>query len=354
MLKNRFSYLIYIFSLVILISISCSKKNDNNDADNADSDTDEIVINSDIKGTFLNAAQLVLPVFNIDSTPLHLTSDFTWGNVNFEMFVALGNPEDDITNEWGNKNLYNNLKALDTAITILSEKCPEKIDKTVETPFNFGSSNSFTYECAENAKKIIKIESQSLDVEYGAAWTKTDSAFKAVIFSEGHQDHLELSGFEGSYDENTGNLTLNQIGYISYLTEDSPNYTGNNKGKFIPRMEAQGNTKTHEFTLRIINYNPGADDIGQDGYNLFIVGKGISRGEGKYFLFKVKDNSQVSTEKYFCFPAQANIEFITNLQGTDYDNISANCSTYKEDVKNMEFFTNNDVPQTKFDSKITW
>lgn len=104
---------------------------------------------------------------------------------------------------------------------------------------------------------------------------------------------------------------------------------------FVKKVEVSGNEKTNTLDeLRLMNYEPS--------FWVSIVGKGVTKGENSYFLIRTitKDDSN---EKYFCISANATYEELVAMQGT-YE-VPENCESYKSDVDNMEFLTEDDVPK---------
>ena len=279
--------------------------------------------------TSLNSeAQQTIPVLNSavasSSSVINNVGEFTLGNINYEIYMVLGDPANDTTtNRWGMNNLYNVLAQCDSDIKMASTSCQDKINKVVASPFPFGNADT-TYECAANKEFAWKIDSTN-NIVYGL-----------MSYDGANSDHQERNTTQVQYNQTTGDLLLDQVGYNSYTPQDSPNYKGSNSGKFIMRTEIRGNTNSHTFTLRMIKRNLGTTE---SGYEFDLVGSGKAKGDGNYFLLRAKDNSNLqNTSAYYCFPATATIDQIKVLPGTSYDTVDSHCDSYKDTVKNMKYF----------------
>ncbi len=82
---------------------------------------------------------------------------------------------------------------------------------------------------------------------------------------------------------------------------------------FATRTFIKGNSGTHAFELKIAMVNQWGGTS--------IVGKGISKGAGNYFLMKNGTN-------YYCLPAGATETDLISIVTTTQAGVSANCSSY--------------------------
>jgi hypothetical protein len=95
---------------------------------------------------------------------------------------------------------------------------------------------------------------------------------------------------------------------------------------FAIRAQIDGNSTTHAFDLKMaIN-------------GTTLVGKGISRGAGNYFLFR-------SGDAYYCLPAEATEADLAAIVPTDLANVPAEGAAYKDAVSAaVQYDVNTDLP----------
>lgn len=196
--------------------------------------------------------------------------------------------------------------------------------KVVASPFDFG--NSVTYDCAMNDQSS----------QHGHASREVGSAKHGLM--SWRVDHASTGGAElgviqGSLDETTQEIQIDEATYVDYpLTTSNP--TGMD---FALRFHIEGNAATHAFTLKLMKWNSG------DGYWISLAGKGVSRGAGNHFLFKMRDQSN-ATALYFCFPADLTEAQMKEIQGTT--TAAADCAAYQADVDLLGLYESTDVPTT--------
>ncbi|MDP2345648.1 MAG: hypothetical protein Q8O67_32190 [Deltaproteobacteria bacterium] len=256
-------------------------------------------------------------------SPLSL---WTWGDINWEMYVLLVDLS--IGREYGVENIYKVLEDADGHLSALN--CGTELNRTVASPFAFGDAPQ-TYACGDG------------EADSWVAWSDSDGTMKALTSFAPTSDHLEQAVLEG-FVEATGEMSLKLVSYNDY---DVPGYEGSNRGKFIIRMDVSGNASEHSFTVRTIRRNPGADTGGGDGYALDMVGKGVSKGSRQTFLLKAQDNRAVSAATYFCIPADASAVQMQELVGTGDVNDPAldACAAWRADVEALPFLdATSDIP----------
>lgn len=95
---------------------------------------------------------------------------------------------------------------------------------------------------------------------------------------------------------------------------------GANGNYFSTRMRVEGNSETHAFEIKFCMSS-------MNNTLPSVVGKGISQGEGNYFLMR-------SGNSYYCIPAGATETTLGTITPTDLANVSSNCAAYKDWVSN--------------------
>ena len=111
------------------------------------------------------------------------------------------------------------------------------------------------------------------------------------------------------------------------------------------QIEIQGNDSTHVFTIRLIKNTV-------EGYAISIVGHGISKDEGNYFLFKLCDwenNVPTIIDKYCCFSSTSTEDSLKTMDYMGSDTVIDECTEYKSEVDRLTFFILNDLPQSNAD-----
>lgn len=207
---------------------------------------------------------------------------------------------------------------------------------TTGTPVSGGTYN---YDRG-NALKEEGLEEAAAATAAAAAASANEADSEVEIIDTGNERYFlvtyatlgessETYGINQAYrDPKTFTVEVDMVYTVFYTNGDS----------YGVRSEISGIETTHAFTLRIYKYSGSAFSF---------AGKGISRGTGNYFLFKISNDTD--DPSYVCFPAGATEETIQALEMTGYDNVSENCATYKEDVAAMTFFTAEDFAESKED-----
>lgn len=298
---------------------------------------------------YLTATKSVTPVFTTPTASISAPAKAatpTWGYRSYEIAVIFAENGD----EFGVNNIYNNISTAQSAYTGFNDT-PDleeyAFDKSITAPF-FGTE--LTYQYATNY-------SDSNSSSGGIAIKTEDGTVKMLVTRSSSSDHVERSALEASYKEDTKILTLDVVSFNDYTVEPYISGTGTNTGKFIMRLEVQGDGSTHTFdSLRLVKYNPGAGVGGADGYYINVVGKGVSQGAGAYILFRITDtggSETAVTDKYFCLSAE-NLSAETTFTALSDDDVpGTNCAAYLDDVKAMTpFNVNTDLPSTAFDTGI--
>ena len=122
---------------------------------------------------------------------------------------------------------------------------------------------------------------------------------------------IAIGVIQAQHDTTTGDVSIRFAQAVRY----PPGSTmGGVEGSgFAIRAQIDGNSTTHAFDLK----------MAINGTSL--VGKGVSRGAGNYFLFR-------SGEAYYCIPAEATEADLATLVPTDLANVPAEGAAYKDAV----------------------
>ncbi len=234
-------------------------------------------------------------------------------------------------------NMANIYKVLWEAGQIYSDaesSCKAISEKNVLAPFDMGFSTPPLYNCAGN--------SGTMSDNYATGYAiKTEEQRKNGLltyrWSPQQPEHLEHGILQGFTDESTGELEIHMLHQVIYATRSSG---------FVHRSNISGNSKTNSFILSFITASlPDASTYTQ------IVGKGVSKGSGNYFLFKVKTSNGIDGN-YFCFPADADL---STLQTMHSDNpqgkttVDTGCASYEDSVNQLTFLGPQDVPKALSD-----
>lgn len=237
----------------------------------------------------------------------------------------------------GSIDMHNIYKVIYTAGQIYPEAkrmCTTITEKVIASPFDLGITTGNTYNCTGSNGVI------SDNYAYGFAIKEdTDGTKYSLLTYKWAPTPDEQQGYgvlQGSYNDTTGALSLR----VTALTYYPNGFQGNPDASFAIRTHIDGNAQTNEFTLSTISNQPGALPIWTS-----MVGKGVSKGEGKHFLFKVKD--AYPNEGYFCFPADATLADLEDMNtAAPYGkaNVDPECAEYQADVDLMTFLTFSNVP----------
>jgi hypothetical protein len=247
----------------------------------------------------------------------------TWesGYPMYQLFLILRDyeyPRDE--GKIDNNNIYKVIHDIGKLYGDATSVCQPITEKVIDSPYDFG--NSVTYNRAAN-------ETDGSDGYTLGYAIKEEGSIKYSLLTMHTAVGLDsYDVMQSSYDEATGEVDVDMANLVDY---GAGNY-------FAIRLDLSGNVNTHEFSLRFINYSSG-------GYQISLVGKGISKGSGNYFLFKVKDSNTLLIEKYFCFPADADEDTLREMSDEGSDTPDAYCVVYQPAVDVMAFFEEADVPK---------
>ena len=297
---------------------------------------------------FYDAIKLVSPSFSSDdSSASFYQSDITtsWesGNPVYEVFYILQefDPDTDqgvidtsnlYKTMWESRGFFANTKSGCTAIT----------EQIIAPPFDFGNED-ITYNCAFNSEsatgydfagayKELDENSDIIAIDEGSEESGTTAVIKHGLFGfvwvdSGDNAHYEYGTMQAVLDTTTDDLSVDIAVWVDYDEENDYCY----------RNEITGNTSTHAFTIRAIKGNK----VSGSTYTS-IVGKGISQGEGEYFLLKV-EGSGLDSSKYYCIGAEDSETELILMDPEGSDAVDDNCAEYQVDVDALVPFETSDL-----------
>jgi hypothetical protein len=252
-----------------------------------------------------------------------LVSQWSWGNPVFEMFNTLRDYDD--ARDQGTIGIDNVYKTLFQAGQFYNEdrsRCSPVAAKAIASPFDFG--NDVIYDCAMNdaSSKHGHASREIGGVKSGLMTWQVDYSSNGVI---------ERGAMQGHFADATGAVKIDEATYVDYLASD-PTHGDHD---FCVRFLIEGNASAHSFTLKLMKYNTNGY------YWISLVGSGVSRGAGQYFLFKASDMTD-GTWKYYCFPADVSETQMQSVAGST--TVDPHCLSHQAAVDALVPFTSTDVP----------
>lgn len=280
---------------------------------------------------FFSEASNTTPVF-VPSARVTAAATWEGGNTMFDVFYTLReyvHAEDNGVIDRSNlyRLLYdveNHFNAVTAEVVALSSA------EVIVPPFDFG--NNVTYESAVN----------NMTSEVAAAITITEATVKGIVTwiwrDAADPDHNEYGVLEATMNNTTKDLSVDFIFSVDYDASDTISDYNN-------RTKISGNSNTHAFEfVQTIGGSTESNKLVQ------IVGKGISQGEGNYFLFKVKSNNNdgFSSPLYLVISAEATENTLMNMDVsseafTDPASLPATVASYKDYVETTSFFAFSDI-----------
>jgi len=282
---------------------------------------------------FFTSAKQTTPVITASGTSsIYTNTTATWdfGNVMYEIFNSLQDFTPIVNDPGGSgptiglDNIYKVLYQTSSFYTEEKAKCKTITEAAITSPFDFG--NTDTYNCAINDKT----EKHGTAIKEDA----TTGIKKAILSWHVNNSNDELGVIQGTYNSKTGDVDIDIATYVNYSGYSS-------EGAFSLRSKITGNEKTHLFTLKIMKYSDG-------GYNITLVGYGISKGAGNHFLFKASDSSSVA-DKYYCFQADATEDELKAMSDGGSATVPTACATYQPNVEALSPFGAADLPHAATD-----
>lgn len=127
-------------------------------------------------------------------------------------------------------------------------------------------------------------------------------------------EQITIGVIQAAYDSTAGDVSVRFAQAVQYPAGSS---MGGAEGSgFAIRAQIDGNSATHAFTLKMA--------IDQTS----LIGMGISRGDGNYFLFRCGEN-------YYSVPADATEADLASITPTDLAGVPATCASYATAVAAM-------------------
>ena len=303
-----------------------------------ESDDDSAVIALLLTGSssgnvFYNSVRNTLPKFEASSKDASMSRDsghpkaLESGTILYDIYTLLRNYE--YPTHEGIIDMHNIYKVIYTAGQIYSDAesgCSTITEAAVQSPFDLGLSD--TYTCAGNSDTMSDTYAKGYAIKESGNTKYGLLTYRWAPDTPTHEEHGVL---QASYNETTGDLTIRMVHLVYYESQEG----------FVVRSHITGNDQTHAFTVQMITTGTGSSP----SYTS-LVGKGISQGDGNYFLLKVNNSSGVSGN-YFCVPATAtgaSLEDIHTSTPTGSTTVDTGCSTYQTDVDALDFLTTGDVP----------
>lgn len=171
---------------------------------------------------------------------------------------------------------------------------------------------------------------------YDCGGTQGEGGYgKSVAYRETGEDQFVLLTYKWA-PEPTEQITIGAIqarlgistGDVELTFAQTVNYPPNSAmggasgSGFATRTHIQGNSGTHAFELKIALKNENGF------YSQSLVGKGVSQGEGHYFLIR-------KGASYYCIPAGATEADLMNITPASRESVSAACSDYVAAVDSL-------------------
>ena len=225
-------------------------------------------------------------------------------------------------------NFFKALHSMDEELVQMFEDAEEITSTVIQEPFEFG--NSFEYDHAAN---VVFSEAEGEEERSGYAYRMEGEAIHFLIvyeYNENSGTQQTLGQLQGSYDPSSGLIDLAMV----YLVDYGDSY-------YVVRNEISGNETTHEFELRMAT-------SGDSGWGATVAGKGVSQGEGSFFLVKMNLGEDLVGlgERYYVISSEADEAYLQDMDrdGLTYDNLPSSVSDYAAEVQAMTVFLSADLP----------
>ena len=281
---------------------------------------------------FYNAARQTTPAITAAVSAGSISvSALTPGSAGYNIYNLMRDYNNDTDNGVVDMtNMYKMLYEAGNGYANAVEGCSTVDEVEINAPYDLGLTD--TYNC-RGANGTM-----SDNYAYGYAIREETSGLKHVLvgfrWAPTPAEQLSHGVMQGTYNETTGDLNIHALNNVVY-----PNNAG-----FTVRTHINGNKDTHAFTLSSI---VGQLNTGHTAYtsSYTIVGKGVSRGDGNHFLFKIEAD-------YYCIEADATEADLESLTpATPEDLATGPCSVYKADVDGITPLETSELPKTIADFK---
>ncbi|MFH1264061.1 MAG: hypothetical protein V1495_11540 [Pseudomonadota bacterium] len=234
-------------------------------------------------------------------------------------------------------NMYKVMFEAGNAYARAASQCTTIPEKTVPSPFDFGLTE--TYDCAANFKDEEPNYAKGCAIreEGGIKYALT-----GFMWAPTPEEQVSFGTLQGHIDTGTNDILMHMVNLVTY---PAGSVMGGEAGDgFSVRSFISGNSADHSFELKSVVTGTNAE-----GTWTSIVGKGISKGEGNHFLFRVWTGSGGITSvdgKYFCIDATADETTLSGMDQEGTDSVEEACAPYKDRVDALatERFTRTDAP----------
>lgn len=222
----------------------------------------------------------------------------------------------------------------------------------------FYETSSVAYGAAANA-----VSSNGVDAS-GMAWrqeissednTTITNTYVLNAYYNRSSDHPERNSLIADYDDVTKEVSLDTVHISDYTVEG---YTGSNCGKFLRRININGNTSKNSFSLKYTNFTKDCERLINGLNYIKILGYGVSQGDGARFLFKrERDPGNQNYEYgYYCYDAgtMTMVGSSESAIGWNDDSLKIpdECSSYSDEIGDMTFFGESDLPSELFSTLL--
>jgi hypothetical protein len=228
-------------------------------------------------------------------------------------------------------NVYKVLHTADDTLALGRAACAPIPAQEVAAPFPLGAAG--TYTCAGDDQRQAGYRSGFALREVGTA-TEALLTFRWAPDAAQQQARGEL---QGRLDGATGEVELTMVNLVEYPPGSTMG--GASGDGFALRTSLVGNGTTHHFTLRALT---ASTRDAQGGTSL--VGKGVSRGAGEVFLFRVWQGAPGGPGRYFCLPGDVGEAGLDALDPLGSEAPSAACAAYAAEVDALVPLTRAEVP----------
>jgi len=289
--------------------------------------------------TLFNAVKSTTPTFTatLSATPAPVMKTAMFSaptitdqamNLAFQLLRNYSYPADegvvDMTNIY--KVLHEAGGYLDNAKSICSS-ITTTTDSAISS-YAFSDFLGHTYNCGGNV-------SEALQSGYGGSVayredSGTGDKFMLATYKWAPvpTEQIAIGAIQTRFNDTTKDVELTFAQTVDYPISSSMG--GTTGSGFATRTNIVGNSSTHAFELKIAMKGPWG--------GMSLVGKGISQGEGNYFLIKNGAN-------YYCLPAGATEDDLRSITPTNQAGVSSNCSSYVSGVDGLTAYEVNNAAQ---------
>ncbi|MBN3033851.1 MAG: hypothetical protein JW873_07140 [Candidatus Saganbacteria bacterium] len=280
--------------------------------------------------SFYSVGASTTPVFDpLASASAAISGGWGSGNTMYALYYTLReyvNSRDGGTID--RANLYRLLYDVETLFSAMTHQVVALPSaEVIAPPFDFGNNLAYSAALNNETEKMAAAMTQEGNVTKGiVSWIWTES-------SDGHKEYGVL---EAVMDQSTKDITVDFVFSVDYTPGDTTCDYNN-------RTHISGNSDTHAFQF--------VQTLGNTGEAVTqLVGKGVSRGAGNYFLFKVQSSNGdgFGSPLYVVLSAEADEATLKNfdVSAEAYSSaasLPASVASYVNYVENTPFFAWSDL-----------